>query len=225
MLFLAHDINTPLTHVSNDVRSAFDTYFSRFLDIEEPPLVPLNLTETRCRQETASSSVKGPKEKTTDETQVMPSPTEEPSGWLQTYVSHLSGDIRDGENTGGPETQMGILPPSRMASPTEITVLGGSGGLVDEDANGTGLPVLVSNDAEGVMGKGFTPPPSTSNALNGLTISQTLDMDDFYPELFNQIPSLGDFIGMGHEIPIFPGLGGLLDGEDIWSGVLDNNML
>jgi hypothetical protein len=183
VLFKAHDINTPLRHVSEDVSVAFDSYFSRFLDVEEPAFVPLHPVEAQDSSDTASSQPKTPRNEDSQNGDkiVELGSSKESSGWLQTYVSHLSGDIQEDDDVNITEKSPRPHQPSLVAHD-----------LIDGDLNGR-------------------------NSLPG-------EMDDFYPELFGQIASLGDFIGMGYEIPIFPGLEQLMDGQDIWSDVLNNDM-
>lgn len=42
VLFRAHDTNTQLRHASETIDQSFSSYFSRFLDLEEPTFMPLD---------------------------------------------------------------------------------------------------------------------------------------------------------------------------------------
>ncbi|KAF7558188.1 hypothetical protein G7Z17_g125 [Cylindrodendrum hubeiense] len=232
VLFRAHDINTPLSHVSGDLDLAFNSYFSRFIDIEEPVLIPLDPKESKDKSDAETHPHESPKEALVNrKVSDRPESAEQSSSWLQTYVGHLAGDIHDeDDDMNGIQDQSmaddfadarqtGLMKPANAAGRARtgenLAAQGGGKGA----ANMAGVMILS---------KGYTPfpqPPDEMTENGNGRVSFPGDMDDLYPELFSQIPSLGDFIGMGHEIPIFPGLGALMDGDDIWSDVLSNTML
>ncbi|KAH6887464.1 hypothetical protein B0T10DRAFT_71539 [Thelonectria olida] len=222
VLFKAHDINTPLRHASGDVNIAFESYFSRFIDVEEPAFVPLHPAEAQDGSDTASSQPKTPRNEGSQigDKGAELGTTKESAGWLQTYVSHLSGDFQEDEDVNGSGSLPGSHEPSLVAaSVTDAEPKGSSLREVD----GTHPSAQVTDIA--VMSNGLTSCAGPSDLINGDLHGRNPlpeEVDDFYPELFSQIPSLGDFIGMGYEIPVFPGLGQLMDGEDIWSDALNN---
>ncbi|KPM41935.1 hypothetical protein AK830_g4619 [Neonectria ditissima] len=224
-LFRAHDISTPLRHVSGNPNLAFRSYFSRFMDIEEPAFLPLDDPKSRDGPDSISNAeapgadvnASGP---ATDQA----AQAESSSEWLQTYVGHLSGDIHD-------EDALDEFPePASM----------GRKGLLDH-ALGVAEPAGTEEKRNGqsadlagamVVSKGFAPCSQPTDLMSGTAndpgngrSSLACDIDEMYPELFSQIPSLGDFMGMGQEMAIFPRLGSLMDGEDIWADVLGNTIL
>lgn len=228
-LFRAHDINTPLSHVSGDVDLAFSSYFSRFVDIEEPAFVPLDPKECKDKSDAEVYPHEAPKEDgpTNGQGLDQPGSAEQSSTWLQTYVGHLAGDIHDDD-----DDMNGLasdLAEATQASLLDLATVAAEGARAGGNLAAQGGGAGMATNAAGVMmmNKGFTPCPDmmTGNGNANGRVTFPGDIDDLYPELFSQIPSLGDFIGMGHEIPIFPGLGSLMDGEDIWSDVLGNTML
>lgn len=197
---------------------AFSSYFSRFVDVEEPAFIPLDPKECKDKSDAEVYPHEAPKGDgpITGRGLDQPGSAEQSSTWLQTYVGHLAGDIHDDD-----DDMNGLAEDLADATHTSLMDLAT---VATEGARAGG-----NLGAQGVMmmNKGFTPCPDmmTGNGNANGRVTFPGDIDDLYPELFSQIPSLGDFIGMGHEIPIFPGLGSLMDGEDIWSDVLGNTML
>ncbi|KAK7428034.1 hypothetical protein QQZ08_005466 [Neonectria magnoliae] len=222
-LFRAHDISTPLRHVSGNLGLAFRNYFSRFVDMEEPAFVPLDPKESKDGPDADANLAGASAAEANGDGQAIDQarPEESSSGWLQTYVGHLSGDIHDEDDMIAlhEEAEIGRRT-SLLDHAAGIAELAGP----EEIRSGQGGDMIVS--------KGFTPCLQTADLMSGSAngtangrSSLACDIDELYPELFSQIPSLGDFMGMGQEMPIFPGLGSLLDGEDIWADVLGNTML
>ncbi|KAJ5170427.1 fungal-specific transcription factor domain-containing protein [Penicillium coprophilum] len=98
VLFRAHDTNTRLRHASEVIDMSFHNYFSRFLDIEQPPFMPLHPTDN----ENTPGNTGGNNESKS----IAKSQNDHPTGsqeqqdfakkapeWLQAYAGHLSGDI------------------------------------------------------------------------------------------------------------------------------------
>ncbi|KAH7123275.1 C6 transcription factor [Dactylonectria estremocensis] len=228
-LFCAHDINTPLKHVSGDRDAAFSSYFGRFVDVEEPAFVPLDPKESKDKSDAETYPHEAPKDQASTNGQGHDGleSSENPSTWLQTYVGHLGGDIHDEEDElngphGSSVTEAGqtsLMDPATAAAARAQT-------MENPYASRADAGIVRSMTDVNMMGKGFTPyPPQPDLMADDDNMQGTGsggfpgDIDELYPELFSQIPSLGDFIGMGHEIPIFPGLESLLEGDGIWSDV------
>lgn len=159
-----------------------------------------------------------------------PGSAEQSSTWLQTYVGHLAGDIHDDDDDMNGMAE--DLAEANQTSLMDLATVAAQGARAGRNLAAQGGGAGMATNAAGVMmmNKGFTPCLQAPDMMTGNgnangRVTFLGDIDDLYPELFSQIPSLGDFIGMGHEIPIFPGLGSLMDGEDIWSDVLGNTML
>lgn len=111
VLFKVHETNTGLRHPLDSVEAAFGSYFSRFVDIEEPTFMPLGPKDTETTDEDeedeeadnrdngsgAVQSPQNPPEKEGAE-RIRPETTSNGPEWLHAYAGHLSGDIDAGED-------------------------------------------------------------------------------------------------------------------------------
>ncbi|KAH7131119.1 C6 transcription factor [Dactylonectria macrodidyma] len=227
-LFCAHDINTPLRHVSGDLDVAFSGYFSRFVDVEEPAFVPLDPKESKDKSDAETYPHEAPKDHASTNGQGVDGSksSEESSSWLQTYVGHLAGDIHeeDDDEINDPHaTSIAEVQQTNLMDPA-TSATARAQAMENLYASRTDTGTVRNMTDVSIMGKGFTPYSQQPDLMAENDVLQGAgsgnfpgDIDELYPELFGQIPSLGDFIGMGHEIPIFPGLGSLLEGDGIWS--------
>ncbi|KAJ5498164.1 fungal-specific transcription factor domain-containing protein [Penicillium expansum] len=98
VLFRAHDTNTRLRHASETIDASFNSYFSRFLDIEEPKFMPLdpkhseNTSRDAEGDENPDPVLELPHENPPESQEQQDSADGAPE-WLQAYAGHLLGDI------------------------------------------------------------------------------------------------------------------------------------
>ncbi|CAK7235780.1 hypothetical protein SEUCBS140593_009396 [Sporothrix eucalyptigena] len=102
VLFRVHDINTPLRSASADPQAAFADYFARFVDLDEPSLVPLDSQEYVQGHATAAAAQRGATANKTHRSttaQANSGADQEQPLWIQSYSGYLYEDMHSDDGT------------------------------------------------------------------------------------------------------------------------------
>lgn len=254
VLFCAHDSNTRLEHASETIDLSFKSYFSRFLEIEEPAFMPLGPKDS----DTTSGGVRGnnspghitePQDEDPIESQRQgeSAPTDTVPEWLQAYAGHLSGDIGsdDEQNPAGESPRSSVAhvepPPqttSTMAQATPLltadkgqgqgTINMELGGSEESPVHNAGVILTAMSDRTpnvALQIQEQQPQPPGEPHPGYDQGSITADANDAFPGLFNQMPTFPEFAGLSPEMPIFPGLGSAVGDEDMLSNTFYHSIL
>ncbi|KAF7524469.1 hypothetical protein PCG10_005729 [Penicillium crustosum] len=232
VLFRAHDTNTRLRHASETIDQSFNSYFSRFLDLEEPTFMPLDPKNSEnISGDTEGDDDPEPIRQLQDEnptgSQEQPESGEKAPEWLQAYAGHLSADIDtdDEQNPDESPHNSGVyIDPSLQAMGTITQMIPGP---AFHDGQGQGFIGMEPGDSEvspihmaGAIltsmsgGTPNFPLPAQNQQLQSHGESHleydrcpmTRDANDLFPGLFSQMSTFAEFAGLGPEMSIFPGL-------------------
>ncbi|KGO73525.1 Protein of unknown function DUF3468 [Penicillium expansum] len=250
VLFRAHDTNTRLRHASETIDASFNSYFSRFLDIEEPTFMPLdpkhseNTSRDAEGDENPDPVLELPHE-TPPESQEQQDSADGAPEWLQAYAGHLLGDIDTDEEQNldeSPRNSAVCIEPPLQARSTMTQVIPALAFHQGQDQEFIGMepgssevsPVHMAGAILTSMSGGTPNFPLQAQSqqlqLHGQSDlgydrrSMAVDANDAFPGLFSQMPTFAEFAGLGPEISIFPGLESVVSESDMWSDIFNNNL-
>ncbi|OQE39049.1 hypothetical protein PENCOP_c007G01356 [Penicillium coprophilum] len=231
VLFRAHDANTRLRHASEIIDMSFHSYFSRFLDIEEPPFMPLHPKHSDNTPENMggnneSESIAKSQNDHPSRSQGQQDLANRAPEWLQAYAGHLSRDIDTDDEQSTDESPRSstvhIDQPPLQANSTMTQVIPapafheGQGQDCIETGISEVLPVHMAGAILTSMSSGTPSFPLQSQSqqlqLHGQSHpgydrrSMTEDTHDAFPGLFSQMPTFAELGGLGPEVPVFPEL-------------------
>lgn len=248
-LFRAYYMDTRLTHASETVDVAFNSYFSRFLDIDEPVFMPLDPNDSYTSEDAEGSHQRnGVPEQSSNgisaesRAQDQSSALDAGPEWLQAYAGHLSGDIEEGDDVETNDntscyTAIHAEPVQTGTVAQEIPDPNINTGKVQEATN------TAPSDAESPVAIVGAIPTPRGGRVPDTTIqvqdtqpehpsqgdvvrdSTTVHVGDAFSELYGPMVSFSDVAGLDLEMPMFPGLGPAIGGPDIWSDLFNQDMI
>jgi hypothetical protein len=232
---------------------AFNSYFSRFLDIEEPAFMPLDPKDGDTPGDAGGDNEPGGIIEPETEGRVGSQEQRDESipanagpGWLQAYAGHLSGDIDTDDEMdaadNSPRSSAVYIEPRRRTTgtmaQTQVTPLStvkevqGQGIIMNMEPHGSESPVHLAGAILTSM-SGRTPnftlqaqepqPEESHPACDGS--STAVDANDPFSSFLSQMPTFAEFAELSPGMSIFPGLGPGIDGSDMWSEIFNHNML
>ncbi|KAF9888966.1 hypothetical protein FE257_008136 [Aspergillus nanangensis] len=196
VLVHAHDTKTLVRHLSEPVDMLFTSYFSRFVDIEEPVFMPLDLKgsgatlgDTQTSNELDQMTDPRNKSQSQSEGSDTRAPASTVPEWLQAYTGHLSGDIDSDDEHNSVKGS-----PHRSA--------------VDmEPQPAQEIPISTFDEGQDIM-----------NLQLGDWM--TADADQEFLALFDHMPTFDELNPGMH---LFPALGSLMNGANMWSDMLTDS--
>lgn len=239
-------MDTRLRHESETVDVAFNSYFSRFIDIDEPAFIPLDPKDSFTPQDGERSHKpngvpqqpsNGNSGESRDQDQNVTSDAR--PEWLQAYAGHLSGDIEDGEDTEANNktschTELAQTEIMAQAIPDPPINTPQIQETVRTDPGGTQSPVTMVGPIPS-SSSGRVPDPtiqaqdtqSEHHSYHGDVVreSNVMHVGDAFSELFSPMASFSDIAGLDSEMPMLPALGPANSGPDIWSDLFNQDMI
>lgn len=225
----AYSINEALNYALGPVSSLFDTFFSRFEDLEEAPIVPLDAVvgESRSSEQGSNNEAEGEgvgnveNGAETQQTAQAQENTDQSSAWQQAYASHLSKFVDQVDQPV--EASLSRPEPPPISDVTEMTPCAAA--LSTEDNLdqmpraelistegmmhvGDGMDMVDAHEAGAILaslsGLGQTPHFDLTTMLNtdsGGWETAGGNFDELMA--FLQMPSLIDVDGMNLDMPDF----------------------